>query len=155
MPATPLTIEDILTEPVRDTKPTPGWHRLGSVGVDSGQLMITDPCYVESWGGDNRDEGSQPTGYNKSNGPFTYDYNGACKATLSHKKAGYLDQGVDAVAFSSGYGDGSYGVYGLYNMEGRIIQVTVMMGDFNELELTPELKTLVRYEYGDDDWTDE
>jgi hypothetical protein len=25
------------------------WIRFGSVGVDSGQLMITDPCYLGSW----------------------------------------------------------------------------------------------------------
>lgn len=26
-----------------------GWKYLGSCGVDSGQLLVTDPCYLEDW----------------------------------------------------------------------------------------------------------
>lgn len=26
-----------------------GWKYLGSCGVDSGQLLITDPCYLDEW----------------------------------------------------------------------------------------------------------
>lgn len=32
------------------SKPTgKGWIKLGAVGVDSGQLLITDPCYLTRW----------------------------------------------------------------------------------------------------------
>lgn len=157
-----------------------GWKIIGEVGVDSGQLMVCDPCYIESqW-----KPGKEPVGYEvlvlSDNGKkkfpghngWTWQYNGhgttygspqkmlgglsindardkglvealprkvskefsyrgCCDATreggsgamifkLGHEGAG--------VAFSSGYGDGCYEVWGKTNGDGRVVEVRVLMG---------------------------
>jgi len=80
-----------------------GWELIGHIGVDSGQMMLTDPCYADRFGGDFiPGDDDSPTG--------VYDYNGACTATLADAKAGILGNGTGAVC-STGFGDGSYGVY--------------------------------------------
>jgi len=156
------------------------WKLLGSVGVDSGQLMVCDPCYIDSeWKQD-----KEPAGYEtfvlsaKGKKEFpdlngwtwqfnghgtTYDspqellgglsindardkrlievlpqekvkefsYRGCCDATRDGNggsmvfKMGHEGAGV---AFSSGYGDGCYEVWGKTNEEGRVIEVRVLMG---------------------------
>lgn len=79
-----------------------GWKTIGYVGVDSGTLMIGDPCYlddVDDW---------NPEMYNKwicgelcnSGDRQAVQINDMC-----------MEQ---AVAFSSGFGDGVYEVKALY-----------------------------------------
>jgi hypothetical protein len=92
---------------------------IGSVYVDSGQLMITDPCYLKRWKNDKFVDCNEA--------PYSYSYNGACNATMSPDKAGSLQNGF-GVAFSSGYGDGEYPVFATYNKEGRIVKVEIIMG---------------------------
>jgi hypothetical protein len=100
------------------------WILAGVVGVDSGQLMITDPCYLESeWDPIvTLDFGSKAAG--------VYSYDGACHATLSEEKFGQLNYRLGhagaGVAFSSGYGDGCYEVY-VRKEEGRIAEARVIM----------------------------
>lgn len=60
---------------------------IGHVGVDSGQIILVDPCYVEN-------------GLN---------YSEVCKTTCSDGKAGPWMNGA-AVATSTGIGDGRYPV---------------------------------------------
>lgn len=84
--------------------------KLGVVGVDSGQLVICDPCYIE-------DE-FQHTPMSKTldqvpNGEFSRL--GIFKTTNSQLQGGQLNyrlghEGV-AVAFQSGFGDGTYEVF--------------------------------------------
>ena len=83
---------------------------LGYVAVDSGMLIVTDPCYLKMF---NNNEGSiekTPDG--------EYSYLGCCKATLSPDQGGQLmfETGNDGagVAFSTGVGDGYYPVYAEY-----------------------------------------
>lgn len=84
---------------------------LGYVGVDSGQIILTDPCYLDSWVSDEE--------YDSLNHPGEYSYNGACYATIHEENmGGQLDEGVTAVAVRSGYGDGSYPVYAEISDEG-------------------------------------
>ena len=90
---------------------------VGSVDVDSGLLLLTDPCYAL---GDKfvdtdryvpyedlRDGTVQPSGI--------YDYMGAEEAAWSPVLAGGLNHegghGGAGVSVSPGYGDGTYGVY--------------------------------------------
>lgn len=103
--------------------------KIGVVGVDSGQLIITDPCYVDDWEGT---EFISKEPY-KQKEEYPYSYDGACQATLSPASAGQLRNDA-GVAFSTGYGDGVYPVYATYNSEGRIMSVTVefMSGDDDE-----------------------
>lgn len=79
---------------------------IGYVGVDSGQLMIGDPCYI---GKDFDTDDFDPSDPNDS-GKYPMTYNGACGATLSDRGFGELGNAT-AVAFSSGLGDGVYPVY--------------------------------------------
>lgn len=174
-----------MKKPIKKKRVTAKKNRvyLGDVGVDSGQLMVCDPCYIDSqwqkeefsairvfkdmetgthwyhqWG-----TVSVPEGFRKFPGTFAgpveecgnqspndliqsgrwvevdfemvtnanFSYQAVCAATSSPTKAGALryelgHSGV-AVAFSSGYGDGVYPVYGHYNKDGRIVKVEIVM----------------------------
>jgi len=74
---------------------------VGRCGVDSGQIMIADPCYLI--GDDFADK----------------DYKAACAITLSDDQAGSLPfaKGHEgkAVVASSGIGDGFYPVWAIYD----------------------------------------
>lgn len=97
--------------------------QIGVAAVDSGQLMIADPCYLKDWTNTDFDPD------NAKDGEFSY--NGACKATLSKQAAGQLNFKMGhagaGVVFASGYGDGCYPVFATYNDEGRIIKVEIEM----------------------------
>jgi hypothetical protein len=88
-----------------------GWKFVGTFGVDSGQVLITDPCYVSDWKGTefNEDEVDRM----KKDGVFDYSYSGACARTLKDN-VGTVGIGCDGVVSSTGYGDGEYGVYALF-----------------------------------------
>jgi hypothetical protein len=79
---------------------------LGNVGVDSGQIMISDPCYVKGFI-DN--EKFEPARADES-GNYPYSYNGSCGATLSEAMGGQLGA-ISGVVSSTGYGDGCYEVW--------------------------------------------
>jgi len=85
---------------------------IGHVGVDSGQLMVVDPCYVFK---------------QMTQSEADELYKDACNATKPHGMV--LCSGIqgEAAAFSSGYGDGVYPVYAYKNEEGRIIRVEILM----------------------------
>lgn len=77
---------------------------LGKINVDSGQILICDPCYIDgSWKHSKVGKGNYGGGH----------YEKCCKATLSKKMSGeVLISGIAGigVASSTGYGDGSYSV---------------------------------------------
>lgn len=105
-----------------------GRYKVGQVGVDAGMVMVGDPCYLSGYGKKSTDgfewvETEVET--QKASGRYDYSYSGACAATLSDHSAGQLGIG-DAVAVSSGYGDGVYPVYATYNHEGRITKLEVV-----------------------------
>lgn len=92
----------------------------GSFGVDSGQAMVGDPCYLDEWKTWNSDE-MKFEDHNLVAGE--YGYLGACNATLTK---GYGELGLgSAVAFSTGYGDGVYPVYGKLTDDGRVAMVVI------------------------------
>lgn len=103
---------------------------IGEVGVDSGQLMVTDPCYIDQeWKREQfliqRDqEHTDDTVYN-------YSYNGACNATLNgggHGRLAFeLGHAGAGVAFHTAWGDGGYPVYAEKH-DGRIVRVYVNVG---------------------------
>ena len=100
----------------------------GSFAVDSGQAIVGDPCYLDKW--ENWAEG---TPFDHEGKAGQYGYLGACGVTL---KEGYGQLGsVDAVAFTTGWGDGLYPVYVEINAEGRIAKVVIdFEGDLDEDE---------------------
>ena len=100
---------------------------LGYCEVDSGQLFITDPCYLSDW--KNNEHDANPM---TRKSQFDYSYAGACQATDNNNLGGQLNNDVGArmgVSFQSGYGDGVYPVWAEYNSEGRVKRVIVEMID--------------------------
>lgn len=82
---------------------------IGHIGVDSGQVMIVDPCYVI----DDKDK-----------------YGQICEVTLSDKQGGPVLPNVPnnamlAVAHSTRDGDGVFPVYAEYDRFGSIVSLRV------------------------------
>ncbi len=102
--------------------------RVGEVWVDSGQVLITDPCYLDRWVNDEYNgEAAKPN----AKGEYPFSYVGAASATLSKARAGQLELGV---ASSSGWGDGSYPVYATFK-GGRVAKLEIeFMQDEEEEE---------------------
>ena len=122
---------------------------LGEVGVDSGQLMITDPCCIDQewkgWNGDgarhhsyfdqavgeevsDREETDEANDIDRALAPFSYQ--GAMKTTLSASygelafKRGHAGAGA---VFQTAWGDGNYPVYGELH-DGRIVRAYINAG---------------------------
>lgn len=103
---------------------------IGEVGVDSGQLMITDPSYIDhEWRHEQFALVRNPNTTDDTLYPYTY--NGACNATLNgggHGQLAYNKGHAGAgVAFGTAWGDGSYPVYAEKH-DGRIVRVYVNVG---------------------------
>lgn len=101
--------------------------RLGEVGVDSGQLMITDPCYIDSEWKQEEHTGEHREGDHGPGVLFPYSYDGACRATTngSHGQLAYSTGHAGAgVAFTTYMGDGIYPVYGERH-DGRMVRVYI------------------------------
>ena len=82
------------------------WEKIGVVGVDSGQLLVCDPCYIDSdWETEDLDIG-------KSKKHFSYN---ACSKKTLEKGHGQLkfEMGHDGIGVVSetGLGDGLYEVF--------------------------------------------
>lgn len=93
------------------------WELVGTLGVDSGQMMLCDPCYIK------KDFANE---YGEQGNPVSYS--GACDATLGNDGFGFLtDTNGYKLAFacSSGYGDGSYPVY-IKRDGGRIAEMKIV-----------------------------
>jgi hypothetical protein len=100
-----------------------GLEYIGSFAVDSGQAMVGDPCYLDQW---KTDEGLE---WNLEGKVGQYSYQGASATTLENTGTMELGGGL-AVAFSTGYGDGSYPVWAKFNDEGRVTQIVIdFVGD--------------------------
>lgn len=89
----------------------------GSFAVDSGQAMIGDPCYLDGW---KTNEGEE---WNLEGKKGQYSYQGVSARTLEDN-FGQIGA-ADAVAFSTGYGDGLYPVYVKLNDDGRVGMVVI------------------------------
>jgi hypothetical protein len=93
---------------------------IGYAAVDSGQMMVCDPYYIDNqWEGDNMDFDQEPN----ENGLYPFNYGGCATATLSEKQAGamHFKKGFEGagVVFSTGFGDGLYPVYATFSDEGE------------------------------------
>lgn len=103
-----------------------GTHEIGAIGVDSGQMMLIDPCYIAQFLSDEFGEDSAE--------PLSYS--NACRITMD-AGAGLLsyghlsDTGMAAVC-STGLGDGIYPVYVTVNAAGRITSMRILFMDEDE-----------------------
>ena len=94
----------------------------GWVGVDSGQIMVGDPCYIgDNWDSEwNENEvkaGKRVPDNRRMN------YSGACAASLSPNMYGSIG-GSLAFCTSSGFGDGLYPVY-VKKENGRVAAILI------------------------------
>jgi hypothetical protein len=96
---------------------------IGDVAVDSGQLMICDPCYLKEYEANE----FRP---NESVKEGDFSYHAVCHLTTGSTPHGQLcfrhGHPGFAVAFSSGYGDGLYPVYATIE-DGRVMEVRIVM----------------------------
>lgn len=100
------------------------WILAGKVFVDSGQLIVGDPCCFSDFGDKELKRNDEYTD-KKFKGKFSYW--GACNATAGSSKGyGQLERGT-AVVFSSGYGDGTYKVFVKKNRQGKTIKALIDM----------------------------
>jgi len=81
---------------------------LGSTGVDSGQLLLTDPCYIKM---------------DKPNDTITYD-DMCCLENPSKQLMNKFGAEV-GVVIPTTVGDGVYPVYGKYDKKGNLKQLIV------------------------------
>lgn len=96
--------------------------QIGEVWVDSGQVMIVDPCYLKDWVDNDFKE--------KEDGDTSFSYAGACNVTLSGARAGQLEHG--AVVSSTAYGDGVYPAYVERDSSGTILRLIVEFDQGND-----------------------
>jgi hypothetical protein len=94
-----------------------GLELAGYFSVDSGQAMVGDPCYLDTWNNNTNDE------WNLEGKVGEYSYQGASATTLANN---YGEIGIGtAVVFNTGYGDGYYPVYVQINDDGRVSKVVI------------------------------
>ena len=107
------------------------WEKLpGTFGVDSGQFGFFDAEHYRK-----ADSVKEQTKYDFGDDTDDSDrdgeewYRACCYLTLGEESWGVIPNGVVS---TSGYGDGSYNVYGLKNADGEYIAFTVVFIDTYE-----------------------
>lgn len=85
---------------------------IGDIGVDSGQVMVGDPCYLRDFTND--EYGENPY---TEDGDYTFSYSGCCEA--SSEGGGELGRWQGVVSYTA-YGDGVYPVYQLVDEVGTV-----------------------------------
>lgn len=96
------------------------YERVGEISVDSGQVMLVDPCYIDKDFNTEWDKeainGKEDPGLN---------YNGACRITLGEVGCGNFGGNIMAFATRTAHGDGVYPVYVKRDPDGRIIAMKI------------------------------
>ena len=103
--------------------------QIGQVAVDSGTVLVIDPCYAESWGtGEHPDLSAE--GYRR--------------AWKEGRNQLYFANGVPAAVFIKGFsGDGRYPVFIEENPEGQP-DIGSLIIDFNQLAYKVAARYLAR-----------
>ena len=97
---------------MNDNYKNDSWEYIGSIGVDSGQMMLSDPSYVKDFA--ESDDGEKLLDSIKDGSDDSYSYIGACSQSNTPQQAGVLVNDIGAelgVVCSSGFGDGLYPVF--------------------------------------------
>jgi hypothetical protein len=91
---------------------------IGDVSVESGGLVIVDPCYLKRWkAGEFHEE--VPEALN--------NYDEACKLTIDEPWYGRMLDG-NAVVVAPADGDGYYPVYAYFSEDGYLVKISVLLG---------------------------
>ena len=125
---------------------------IGKCGVDSGQLFITDPCYIKhqvqgngEWNMEYIDGDDGKRSYKTLPDPTlaNADKNFYSKVCEANGKSRYGGAEVElGVAFGTTHGDGEYAVKGIFDED------DVMVGIF--MDLDGKIKAEFSYDYGED-----
>ena len=125
---------------------------IGSVGVDSGQLFITDPCYIKhqeqgngqwnmEWVDTDNGRSYKTLPDPTLDGETKNFYSKVCEANGSSDRDGVeVELGV---AFGTTHGDGTYAVKGVFDDD------NVMVGIF--IDMDGKVKAEFKYE-DDEEW---
>ena len=102
-----------------------GIRYAGSFMVDSGQAIVGDPCYLNEYDPNENQE------WDLTDKAGQYSYQGISATTLN-SAYGNIGNGL-AIAFNTGYGDGTYPVYIKLNGDNRVSMVFIdFEGFFDE-----------------------
>lgn len=94
---------------------------VGQIGVDSGQILVIDPCYILD------DE------YNPNGEPTGGEYDSICRVTVKRPNHGQVLTGGLGFATGTYYGDGVYPVYAERDSDGAIRRLVIdFVGDQEE-----------------------
>lgn len=89
---------------------------IGYVGVDSGQVMVGDPCYLDTFVNDDY--------CTSSDTPGEYSYSGACDVSMSGGGVvgpfDHMPAAGRGVVSCTMYGDGVYPVFQVVNKWGEV-----------------------------------
>ena len=106
------TIEDVIGR-------NPRIKQVGNVAVDSGQIMITDPCYLGDY------KANEFTGEEDDPiDPEDFSYNTVCKMTIQKNPFGQISRKCVFVS-STLCGDGNYPVYAILDEYGKPKQLII------------------------------
>lgn len=102
--------------------------QIGFIGIDSGQVLLCDPCYIDSHWHHPTEEESLDYDFEKKKFKGQFSYAGCANASLNENQGGQLNydkknEGAGVVC-TTGWGDGCYPVYAYYK-EGRITKVEI------------------------------
>ena len=98
---------------------------IGHVGVDSGQVIVTDPCYLSDW---------KANDFSVQGTKLDYSYEGACNATLGENGGAEIGSGTQGVASRTAYGDGCYPVFQIIGDDGTVEGLFVDFSGMTEPE---------------------
>ena len=125
---------------MQDNYENDSWEYIGSIGVDSGQMMLSDPCYVKDF--EDSDDVVGLMDSIKKDSDNSYSYTGACSQSNTSQQAGVLVNDIGAelgVVCSSGFGDGVYPVYvkrhAFGNNDTRVVEMKIEFVNEEEWEM--------------------
>jgi len=110
------------------SKEMPTRRQIGIVHVDSGQLMVCDPCYLDKWDHTEAGFDDDPNRAIFGRGGCETVLRSSAHAVQLHSptRAGGLAAGAGVVT-STGHGDGTFPVFVEYDEEGLPCQMIVEM----------------------------
>ena len=103
--------------------------RLGTFGVDSGQFMIVDPAYLDTWKDNEFLDSTIDLDTDFENVVGEFSYGGACCTTLTGGGSLVNKIGARLAVVGSTGGDGEYEVFAHIDKEGRIRKIEVTFGE--------------------------
>ena len=125
---------------MQDNYENDSWEYIGSIGVDSGQMILSDPCYVKDF--EDSDDVVGLMAAIKNGSDDSYSYTGACSQSNTSQQAGVLVNDIGAelgVVCSSGFGDGVYPVYvkrhAFGNNDTRVVEMKIEFVNEEEWEM--------------------